>query len=79
MKLKKNGNESTITETKKNLINNQCDIIEKNIKQNNFYVYALVNPITNAFYNSSKKAINVLDQDFVTKKHMHINNYEGLK
>ena len=47
MKLKKNGNESTITETKKNLINNQCDIIEKNIKQNNFYVYALVNPITN--------------------------------
>ena len=35
--------------------------------------------LTNAFYNSSKKAINVLDQDFVTKKHMHINNYEGLK
>ena len=35
--------------------------------------------LTNAFYNSSKKAINVLDQDFLTKKHMPINNYEGLK
>jgi hypothetical protein len=35
--------------------------------------------LTNAFYNSNKKVINVLDQDFLTKKHMPINNYEGLK
>jgi hypothetical protein len=35
--------------------------------------------LTNAFYNSSKKAINVLDQDFLTKKHMPIDNYKGLK
>ena len=35
--------------------------------------------LTNAFYNSSKKDINVLDQDFLTKKHMPINNYKGLK
>ena len=35
--------------------------------------------LTNAFYNSNKKDINVLDQDFVTKKHFTINNYKGLK
>lgn len=35
--------------------------------------------LTHAFYKSKKKAIDVLDQDFVTKKHMPINNYEALK
>jgi hypothetical protein len=35
--------------------------------------------LTNAFYKSKKKAIDVLDQDLLTKKHLPINNYEALK
>ena len=33
--------------------------------------------LTHAFYKSKKKTIDVLDQDFITKK--PINTYEGLK
>lgn len=35
--------------------------------------------LTNAFYKSKKNAIDVLDQDLLTKKHTPINNYEALK
>ena len=35
--------------------------------------------LTQAFYKSKKKAIDVLDQDLLTKKHLPINNYDGLK
>jgi glycyl-tRNA synthetase alpha subunit len=35
--------------------------------------------LTHAFYKCKKKAIDVLDQDLLTKKHIPINNYEALK
>ena len=35
--------------------------------------------LTNAFYKSKKKAIDILDQDLITKKSLVINTYEGLK
>ena len=34
--------------------------------------------LTRSFYKSKKKTIDILDQDFLTKKHIPINNYEGL-
>jgi len=34
--------------------------------------------LTRAFYKSKKKAIDILDQDFLTKKDMPINNYQAL-
>ena len=35
--------------------------------------------LTHAFYKSKKKEIDILDQDLLSKKHVEINNYEGLK
>jgi len=35
--------------------------------------------LTHAFYKSKKKAIDILDQDLMTKNATPINNYEGLK
>ena len=35
--------------------------------------------LTHAFYNSKKKAIDILDQDIFNKKPVSINTYEGLK
>jgi hypothetical protein len=34
--------------------------------------------LTRAFYKSKKKAIDILDQDFLTKKDIPINNYQAL-
>jgi hypothetical protein len=67
MKPKKNGNENTTIETEKNLTNNQWSIItKKNIKQNNFYVYALIDPTTNLpFYIGKGK--NNRDKSHITE------------